>query len=171
MEDLRLPTWISCFDSSARAPDRSLPAASGNWRVRTASAVSTASSRFRGSSSVRISPTFQKPTAAAVEGKERVHADQDSGYPENCLLKLVRAQRWGDVVVRTQIGPSEARPLLIKESLCHETALGIFCESDLSALNIQGATLEIARALLQACPEQVRCSQVVAGHTPLRAGE
>lgn len=48
----------------------------------------------------------------------------------------------------------------------YETALGITCASDMA--HNQADIISVVQALLEACPQQVQCSQFVPGHTPLR---
>jgi len=60
-------------------------------------------------------------------------------------------------------------------TLFHDTALGILCASDFHHPNnhrdqrsVVAAAEALARTLVTICPNQVRCSQLVPGHTPLR---
>lgn len=164
MEDLRLPTWIH-VDLGDGGMAGSPPSSS---------LVRTSSSRV--------------PPQSCVD-------KQTTGIPESMvgelnvvplLLQLARERNWELVAERGRTHPSEATPIATKIScspsrsraqrernaitgstIYVETALSVFCSSDLSFLD-PGSVLQTAKSLLDASPEQVRCSQLC-GHTPLRA--
>jgi hypothetical protein len=125
--------------------------------------------------------------------KRRQDSTAEYNHVENCLLQLCRAKNWLGVLHRCRSHPEEAVPrssdeeaLMTnrfdihsskrvvnvnlhynyeQEPLHQETALGIACASkDIETEELKGVIL----ALVIACPGQVRSSQLISGHTPLR---
>lgn len=110
-------------------------------------------------------------------------------HVEPLLVQLARLGQWSQVLSRCRSFPNDARPRRLLSppgspahrrkrldsltdpcldnpaTLYHPTALGFLCKANLLAID---SAEELMRALLQASPDQVRCSQLVAGYTPLR---
>lgn len=108
-------------------------------------------------------------------------------------MHLCRAKDWVGISRRCRSNPEEATPLEVpeshrgdgsfgpsgrrcvngslfgydeKETIYYETPLGLACtSSDMDNGNLH----EAVKALILACPSQVRASQLILGHTPLRA--
>lgn len=106
---------------------------------------------------------------------------------ENELMQLCRAKDWASVIRRVRSCPEEAIPRRIHDdrqfskrcisgapfylsagaskTLCYETPLGLACASR----EIDSPLLhEVIIALIMASPDQIRASQLIPGHTPLR---
>ena len=104
---------------------------------------------------------------------------------ESELVQMCRQAKWREVLERCASNPEEAIPvpkvrrfkrsstsLLFASddeeiSVFEDTALGIVCAA--TSTNLSSAEqLELVRVLCKACPNQVRASQTIPGHTPLR---
>lgn len=111
---------------------------------------------------------------------------------ESQVLKLCRAKDWAGVIQRCRSNPEETKPVLVPENqsgnrfyshsakrsvantffnssevdpVYFETPLGLACASaDLDSDMLH----EVIIALIMAFPDQVRASQLIPGHTPLR---
>ena len=125
---------------------------------------------------------------AAKSYKRKHEPPAEIRHVENFLLQLCRAKNWSGVLHRCRSHPEEAVPQPMNENrfdlhsskrvvnenlhgkygqdpLYQETALGFAC----SSTNIQTDELKaVILALVVACPDQVRSSQLISGHTPLR---
>jgi len=160
MEDSRLPTWISAGRRVESSTGRShrVPAGAKNARSQNRNAVVAVVT----DTDMVLSCAKQKKTIATKRSRDE---DDDDDMQENELVRLVREQKWDELLARCQTSSVEAFVA------SRETPLGVFCTLDMhSSADLHSRHVDITRALLHACPEQVRnCSRGVPGHTPLRA--
>lgn len=130
--------------------------------------------------------------ATNKSNKRRQEHTQVDAVVENNLTQLCRSKDWVNVTRRCRSNPEEAIPKQIPEnqignrffnhsvkrcvegsffgfdgsdSLYYETPLGLACAS--SDLDTE-VLFEAISALIVACPFQVRASQLIPNHTPLR---
>jgi hypothetical protein len=130
--------------------------------------------------------------ATSKSNKRRQEQTQLDVVVENELMQLCRSKDWVNVVRRCRSNPEEATPKQIpenqngnrffshsvkrcvkrsffdfdeSETLYYETPLGLACAS--SDLNTD-ILHEAVSALILARPSQIRASQLIPGHTPLR---
>lgn len=129
---------------------------------------------------------------ACKSNKRRQQREERHVVVENDLVQYCRTRDWTAVIHRCRSNPEEAIPKQIAETeslngcyanaakrgvqgkffdyeeaetVYYETPLGIACTStELDSRTLQ----EVIVALVLACPGQVRASQLIPGHTPLR---
>lgn len=181
----RLPTWItlessdssprrvSGFDSALNHPTSSSPSSSSSFSPRRQN----------------VHKRSQTATVAPLHKSRK---------EKNHLVELCRQRLWFEALHWCHLHPEDARPriclpqdasknpfsvrarkrlepcprtLLVdnddQREIYHETPLGIVCASDMMD-EVDTSQLDLAKALVEVFPEQVRCSQFLPGHTPLR---
>ena len=82
---------------------------------------------------------------------------------ENELLSLIRRRAWKQAHLCCQARPSYCYPVP-KDALYYETALGLLCRG----FDQSEDCFALAQYLIRVCPQQVACSQLQPGYTPIR---
>jgi ankyrin repeat protein len=180
--DERLPSWINfeCGESPRR-----VSAFGGD-----------SGEEHGGGSSPSLRRKEQEQASIAKRRQDvTVTSSHESPQQENRLIELSRKHMWSAAGMWCRLHPEDALPRIcgaedpsnpysiqgMKRAVpCgmtrnqepsgltvhYETPLGIACASDMA--DQAAEILAFVKVLIEACPEQVRCSQFIPGHTPLR---